>query len=538
MATGDKLVTLDGLKAVYQDLNGKATDLKSAVFDEVPTTAPIEWEQGMISSSGGGKVTNVKRLITNAFSLTDEIAIAPTDGYAIQLYAYNGATYLGVWDGTSFEKTGHLMEASFSVGALPRTYTYKLMLRHTDETGITEMPVSEYVNCIIRWERYLDADDYHPEIAENAANDAKYIQSGFLPCFDCEIGGISNSGNKNTVTNVIRTKTAVKFDYDVIIRSNDTEYNYAVWDYTASEITSDNYKGTYSGAVEGTRLLKANEYYAITIGKRVKETVDNVDTYAKTLEVWSPLYLETMRKYEMKSFAPMGNSRRKIIGHQGNSSNYPGNTIPAFEEAGAGGVWGIETDINVTSDGYLVCIHDTTLDATTNGTGSVIDHTLAEVRALHIKNHDDLQVPTVEEFLSICKVYGCVPVLELKNVASDQTGIASLLSTIKDYGFENTAIILCSQYSIGYVQCISPKNPCIFNIDPTDLETWIPRTGRYFNTNVTMASGTYTVTQEIVSQLHDAGFSVCVGGVNTVEAIKNYFAMGADAVSSDIITTY
>ncbi len=42
----------------------------------------------------------------------------------------------------------------------------------------------------------------------------------------------------------------------------------------------------------------------------------------------------------------------------------------------------LETDVHRTKDGYLVVIHDETVDRTTNGTGLVKELTLAEIKML------------------------------------------------------------------------------------------------------------------------------------------------------------
>ena len=42
----------------------------------------------------------------------------------------------------------------------------------------------------------------------------------------------------------------------------------------------------------------------------------------------------------------------------------------------------LELDINMTSDGELVMIHDYRLDRTTNGKGFVHDHTLSDIKLL------------------------------------------------------------------------------------------------------------------------------------------------------------
>ena len=399
------------------------------------------------------------------------------------------------------------------------------------------MPISEASNCVTYSEKYLPKSSYEADKISYAFDTSKSLTDGMLPHFTFQRGNIGSSGQKISSTTVCHTTTAVKFDKDTFIRCVDSEYHYALRRYSGETISADNFID-YLGVFEGTYRLKAGTYYVITLSKRIYETITDVDEYAKRIEVWSPVYLEEMRKYELNRFAPFGNTRRKIYAHKGITLHEPENTVPSFEAAGVGGAWAIETDIQATSDGYLICMHDNTVDRTTDGTGTIANMTMAEIDQLRIKNHPDLKVPTVEQYLGICKTYGCVPCMELKNVAPSQEMIAKLLQTISDYGLESTAVILCSAYSIGYVQCINPKIRCVFIIDPTNLEAWIPNVQRFFKVSVTMASGTYTVTHEIIKQLHDAGLAVNVGGVNTIEKIKEYFTMGADSVSSDFIATY
>ena len=43
---------------------------------------------------------------------------------------------------------------------------------------------------------------------------------------------------------------------------------------------------------------------------------------------------------------------------------------------------GFEFDVEKTKDGHLVCIHDGTVDRTTNGTGKIAELTLEEIRRL------------------------------------------------------------------------------------------------------------------------------------------------------------
>lgn len=71
-----------------------------------------------------------------------------------------------------------------------------------------------------------------------------------------------------------------------------------------------------------------------------------------------------------------------IFAHRGASGYAPENTMTAFELARTMGAGGIETDIQVTSDGVLVLVHDSKVDRTSNGSGNVADLTWAELAAL------------------------------------------------------------------------------------------------------------------------------------------------------------
>lgn len=70
------------------------------------------------------------------------------------------------------------------------------------------------------------------------------------------------------------------------------------------------------------------------------------------------------------------------IAHQGGEIENPSNTLYAFTTALAGGADMLETDVHLTADGHVVAIHDETVDRTTNGSGSVEDLTLAQIKAL------------------------------------------------------------------------------------------------------------------------------------------------------------
>ncbi len=94
------------------------------------------------------------------------------------------------------------------------------------------------------------------------------------------------------------------------------------------------------------------------------------------------VYWLPVEKVVALPFFKKENNRPLVIAHQGGKLLAPGNTIPAFQNAVNLGVDVIETDIHITKDGYLVTIHDPTVDATTNGKGNVADYTLKSLQRL------------------------------------------------------------------------------------------------------------------------------------------------------------
>ncbi|NLE79792.1 MAG: glycerophosphodiester phosphodiesterase [Rhodococcus sp.] len=69
-----------------------------------------------------------------------------------------------------------------------------------------------------------------------------------------------------------------------------------------------------------------------------------------------------------------------VVAHRGASAALPEHTLAAYELALQEGADGLECDVRLTRDGHLVCVHDRTIDRTSNGTGIVSDMSLAELR--------------------------------------------------------------------------------------------------------------------------------------------------------------
>ncbi|CAN5502811.1 glycerophosphodiester phosphodiesterase [soil metagenome] len=71
-----------------------------------------------------------------------------------------------------------------------------------------------------------------------------------------------------------------------------------------------------------------------------------------------------------------------IIAHRGASSDVAEHTLPAYLSAIETGADGLECDVRLTRDGHLVCVHDRTVNRTSNGVGVVSDLELSGLQAL------------------------------------------------------------------------------------------------------------------------------------------------------------
>lgn len=130
-----------------------------------------------------------------------------------------------------------------------------------------------------------------------------------------------------------------------------------------------------------------------------------------------------------------------IIAHRGARIDTPENTIEAFKEAVEKyGAKAIETDIRISSDGVCYLMHDSTVDRTTNGSGSGASMTISKLKSLVIDEipGKTATVPTWEEavqaFIGTDIVFYChINVTSVKN-------ITEFCRIINKYGFEDNVV--------------------------------------------------------------------------------------------------
>lgn len=107
---------------------------------------------------------------------------------------------------------------------------------------------------------------------------------------------------------------------------------------------------------------------------------------------------------------PVPDEKLINVAHRGASGHAPEHTMVAYELGREMNADYIEVDLQMTKDGVLIAMHDTTVNRTTNGTGAVSSMTLAEIKQLDAgswfnsrypekakEDYIGLKVPTLEE---------------------------------------------------------------------------------------------------------------------------------------------
>jgi glycerophosphoryl diester phosphodiesterase len=276
--------------------------------------------------------------------------------------------------------------------------------------------------------------------------------------------------------------------------------------------------------------------------------------------------------------AQLQTSKKILVAHRGASAYAPEHTMDAYKLALAQGADFVEQDLAVTKDGMLVCIHDLTLERTTNveevfpdrfveeKTGAkpvrrwpVGDFTLAEIKSLDAgswfdKKYAGSRIPTFQEAIDLVKgKAGLYP--ELKDPEFyRQRGVSpeKLLAQILNANAlpnVKTPVIIQSfdDTTLKHLAKDLPSVPRVFLVEPTatdrvdspeklkEIATWA--TGLGPNKAIVAAR------PDVVSWAHAAGLTVTpwtfrssnTGAFANVRAEmeKFLYEYGVDAVFTD-----
>lgn len=141
------------------------------------------------------------------------------------------------------------------------------------------------------------------------------------------------------------------------------------------------------------------------------------------------------------------------IAHRGNSSEFPENTLLAFDEALKAGADGFECDLRLTADGKVVVFHDDSLKRLCGVPGSVETSTWRDLQSLKVKGKES--IPTLEALLQTFLTSTIN--LEIKFSARDAVVVEAVLRDLTKVRPQGR--ILFSSFSPEVLNCLSVMDP-------------------------------------------------------------------------------
>lgn len=226
----------------------------------------------------------------------------------------------------------------------------------------------------------------------------------------------------------------------------------------------------------------------------------------------------------------------KIIAHRGCSALECENTCAAFVAAGNRTYYGIETDLYRTRDGKFAISHDPSLMRRGGVDIAIEASTLEELRAVTLFDVDnttrrsDLRVPELADYLSICKKYEKVAVLELKSAFTDEE-IAKILCIIR--GFDYLASVTFISFipeNLVKLRAACPETVCQL-LPPKNDPEWIFRF--CLENRIDLDAPHSFLTKQIVDQVHAAGLKVNCWTVDRPEDAARMLSIGVDFITTN-----
>ena len=220
-----------------------------------------------------------------------------------------------------------------------------------------------------------------------------------------------------------------------------------------------------------------------------------------------------------------------VIAHRGASSYAPENTLAAFDLALQMGVRHIELDVDVTSDGHVVVIHDNTVDRTTDGSGPVASHTLAALRGFDAGSWFGAKfagerIPTFDEVLSRYKGRAHVHT-EIKGRSPSLAPRTADL--IRKHGMEGQVTITSFQsVRLEEMRACAPGLPRGWLVREID-DAVIAQAREMGLTQ--LCPRAREITPELVRRLHAEGFVARAWDVKTTELMQQVVQAEADGMT-------
>jgi len=227
----------------------------------------------------------------------------------------------------------------------------------------------------------------------------------------------------------------------------------------------------------------------------------------------------------------------KMIAHRGVSGLETENTCAAFVAAGNRSFWGIETDVHVTKDGKFVIIHDDTMSRVSGVNLVVEESTLEELQAIPLFDRGeggfrtDLKVPTLKDYISICKFYEKQAILEFKNRIKYEDIVRIVDLFIEMVYLENVIFISFDWDNLIDLRRILPKHQVQYLTGEPD-EALIDK---LITNKIELDVWSPCLTKEVIDKLHANGRSVNCWTVDDPKVAEQLIDLGVDYITTDIL---
>lgn len=228
-----------------------------------------------------------------------------------------------------------------------------------------------------------------------------------------------------------------------------------------------------------------------------------------------------------------------MIAHRGLSGLERENTCAAFIAAGNRSYFGIETDVHQALDGKYAIIHDSSTARVAGEELVVEETTLDELRQLQLLDlqtgmpRADLRIPTLEEYISTCKKYEKVAVLELKN-RMPKEAILEIAGIVSSLGYmEHTIFISFRLENLIDLREAYPDQPAQYLLSKIEDVDAVLATLMAHHLDLDVK---YTaVTPDFVALMHENGIKVNVWTVDTLEDADRLTQIGVDFITTNIL---
>ena len=233
----------------------------------------------------------------------------------------------------------------------------------------------------------------------------------------------------------------------------------------------------------------------------------------------------------------------KAINHRGHSIDTPENTIPAYIRSKEAGFTYVEADVAFTSDNVAVLLHDSTIDRTSNGSGSIKNLTYEKVLQYDFgswfsSEFEGVKIPTFKEFIVLCKRLGLHPYIELKSSDSyTQSQISQIVKEVEDCGMKGkVTYISFNNTFLGYVKNADASARLGLLANPLNSSKISQAKALKTTTNeVFLDAKLSTVTDALISTLMENDQPLEVWTVNTEEEILKMPSYVSGVTSDNLV---